>query len=147
MSKHKPNYLVMLGILTVLFSAPWAYFAFGIGRGVFLSVNQGYRILIIPMIPGLTSNNVSYSDFNYATLWKNRFLEIQPDFQKINAANFRGVSRTVDDWKVALVDPETGDSKETGWEEAAYIGNISSREALGFPLLAPAASATPGSRA
>ena len=114
MSNQKPGYVVAVCLLTFLLSIPSGYFFYQIGWSVFRTVWQGMPLF--PSIPGFVQHQHSYSDFSYASLWRDQFVEVQPDYKKILAKPATNGFRTVMDWKVTLIDPESGASKETGWE-------------------------------
>ena len=114
MSNHRPGYVVTVWLLTFLLSIPSGYFFYQVGLSVFWSVQGGVPLL--PSIPGFTHQQHSYSNFSYASLWRDYIIEVRPDHEKIMAEPATGGFRIVVDWKVSLIDPESGISKETGWE-------------------------------
>ena len=114
MSNHRPRYVVAVCLLTFLLSVPFGYFFYQVGLTVFWSIQAGAPLL--PSIPGFAQQQISYSDFSYAGLWRDRFVSVRPDHEKIMADPATGGFRTVVDWKVFLIDPETEISTETGWE-------------------------------
>ena len=114
MSNHRPGYVVAVCFLTFLLSIPSGYFFYQVGLSVFWSVQGGTPLL--PSIPGSGQYHTSYSDFSYATLWRDHFVIVRPDHEKILAELATGGFRIAFDWKITLIDPESGTSKESGWE-------------------------------
>ncbi len=114
MSNRKSGYVIVVCLLTFLLSIPSGYFFYQVGLSVFWSVKTGATIL--HSIPGFGQQHTSYSDFSYASLWRDHFVLARPDHEKIMAELATGGFRIVVDWKVSLIDPESGNSKETGWE-------------------------------
>lgn len=116
-SNQKRNYRIAVGMVTVLLTLPFAYCFVRVGENVAWQIY--HRQSLFPAIPGLTPQHISYSEFSYGTVWRGQFVLTRPDFQKNTpkpSATGLIVSTTVDDWKVDLVDSETGTSKETKWE-------------------------------
>ena len=113
MSNHKRGYIVAAWLLTVVLSIPLAIFYYCIGSIIIWSVFEGRSIL--PSIPGFSSQMTSYSRFSYASLWRDQFVQVEPDHAKMMAKIGNARTWVVDDWKVSLVDPETGTIKQTPW--------------------------------
>ncbi len=130
MSNHKRGYVVAAWLLTVVFSIPLAIFYYLIGSNMILSVIAGRSIL--PSIPGFSSQMTSYSGFSYASLWRDQFVQVTPDHAKMMAKIGNAQTWVVDDWKVSLVDPETGATKQTSWTLA---GNRFGTTVVGDGLL------------
>ncbi len=115
MSNHKSGYVIAVCLLTFFLSIPSGFFFYQIGSTVFWSVHVTGE-LPLPSVPGLTQKQISYSDFSYPGLWRDHFVVVRFDRDKIMAKPAMGGFATVVDWKVSLIDPESGISKDTGWE-------------------------------
>ena len=130
MTHRKPGTVVAVWLLTFFLSVPFGYFVFQVGSSVLWSVRRGSPLL--PSVPGFAQQQISYSEFSYARLWQDQFVIVRPDHKKIMAQPAINGLRTVMDWKVSLVDPESGESKDTPWE---LNGNGYSTEIIGDRLL------------
>lgn len=118
MSKHKRGHVVSTWILVAFLSIPFAIVASFIGLAIFSFVSAG--VSIFPSIPGFTQQQISYTGFSYATLWNDQFVQVEPDHEKIRAKLGLMQSAPVNDWRVCLIDPETGTTKQTYWNLTGF---------------------------
>ena len=111
MFRHRPSYLILLTVVTLISLVPAFQFGLMFGPAFFYRGPLfGYQILFDRLqIPGLGETHEFGSAFKYSRFWNDRFISMK------NFPVPRGDGTA--DWKYEGIDPETGQSTEFkfGW--------------------------------